>query len=45
MPSFYGTEPVVQVTLEFEGYMAREVYSGLMPPPVRELLGVRGGGD
>jgi hypothetical protein len=40
---FYGTDPVVQATLEFEGYMAREVYGPLMPVAVRRLLGIEGG--
>jgi hypothetical protein len=38
---FYGTNPVVRATLEFEGYMAREVYQPLMPPTVLELLGIK----
>jgi antitoxin component of RelBE/YafQ-DinJ toxin-antitoxin module len=37
---FYGTDPVVAATLEFEGYMAREVYQPLMPEAVLELLGI-----
>jgi hypothetical protein len=35
----YGTEPVVRVQLEFEGYMARAVYQPLMPDEIRALLG------
>ena len=35
----YGTEPVVRVQLEFEGYMARAVYQPLMPAKIREALG------
>jgi hypothetical protein len=42
---FYGTDPVVKATLEFEGYLAREVYLELMPPPVRKLLGIDEEGD
>jgi hypothetical protein len=38
---FYGTDPVVRATFEFEGYMAREVYQPLMPAKVRELLGIK----
>ncbi|MFQ6672870.1 MAG: hypothetical protein ACE5KY_06180, partial [Candidatus Tectimicrobiota bacterium] len=37
---FYGTDPVVTATLEFEGYMAREAYEELMPAPVRKMLGI-----
>jgi len=37
---FYGTDPVVQATLEFEGYMAREVHEKWMPSAVRKLLGI-----
>lgn len=37
---FYGTDPVVTATFEFEGYLAREVYKELMPPPIRKLLGI-----
>jgi hypothetical protein len=37
---FYGTDPVVRATLEFECYMAREVYEPLMPAAVRVLLGI-----
>ena len=42
---FYGTDPVVRATVEFEGYMAREVYEPLMPAAVRELLGIEKSGD
>lgn len=42
---FYGTDPVVTATLEFEGYMAREVYEELMPPAIRKLLGIDTEGD
>jgi hypothetical protein len=42
---FYGTDPVVTATLEFEGYMAREVYEELMPPVIRKLLGIDTEGD
>jgi hypothetical protein len=38
---FYGTDPVVKATLEFEGYMSRDVYEELMPPAVREVLGIK----
>lgn len=37
---FYGTNPVVRATFEFEGYMSREVYQPLMPKDVRKLLGI-----
>lgn len=40
---FYGTAPVVQVTLDFEGYLLREAYQELMPPAVRKLLGIKTG--
>lgn len=43
---FYGTDPVVRATLEFEGYLAREVYEQHMPPIVRKMLGIEDeGGD
>jgi hypothetical protein len=38
---FYGTNPVVRATFEFEGYMAREVYQPLMPAEVCKLLGIK----
>jgi len=41
----YGTEPVVRVRLEFEGYMARAVYKPLMPAEIRELLGADKGDE
>ncbi|HUU96850.1 MAG TPA: hypothetical protein VM487_14015 [Phycisphaerae bacterium] len=41
----YGTEPVVRVQLEFEGYMARAVYKPLMPAKIREALGADKGDD
>lgn len=34
----YGTAPCVRVTLNFEGYMARDLYKGLMPPDVLKAL-------
>lgn len=42
---FYGTDPVVRATLEFEGYFARDVYEEKMPPTVRTLLGIDKEGD
>lgn len=36
---FYGTAPVVKLTLDFEAYMAVEAYADLMPPEVRARLG------
>lgn len=41
----YGTAPVVRAKLEFEGYMARDVYKALMPKDVRETLGVDKGDE
>ena len=41
----YGTEPVVRVQLEFEGYMARAVYKPLMPAEIRRMLGADEGDD
>ncbi len=41
----YGTEPVVRVRLEFEGYMARAVYKPLMPAEVRKSLGADKGDE
>jgi len=37
---FYGTAPVVHATLDFEGYLLREVYQPLMPTEVKQLLGI-----
>jgi hypothetical protein len=37
----YGTEPAICVSLEFEAYLARDIYAPLMPPAVRALLDVR----
>jgi hypothetical protein len=42
---FYGTDPVVKAALEFEGYLAREVYGELMPPAVQKLLSGPSEGD
>lgn len=39
----YGAEPVVRVTLVFEGYMARSVYEAMFPAEVREALGINSG--
>ncbi|MCG3128061.1 MAG: hypothetical protein CHACPFDD_02935 [Phycisphaerae bacterium] len=36
----YGTAPVTQVTLDFEGYMSRAVFATLMPEEVRKALGI-----
>lgn len=36
----YGTAPIVRAKLEFEGYMARDVYKSMMPKDVRKTLGV-----
>ncbi|NLG44044.1 MAG: hypothetical protein GX547_12410 [Phycisphaerae bacterium] len=37
---FYGTAPGARVTLDFEGYMARNVYAKWFPPAVRAELGI-----
>ncbi|HOO17602.1 MAG: hypothetical protein KBH81_03490 [Phycisphaerae bacterium] len=37
---FYGTAPVARLTLDFEGYMARNVYAKWFPPAVRAQLGI-----
>ncbi len=37
---FYGANPVVRVTLDFEGYLARSVYAKWFPPEVRVALGL-----
>lgn len=37
---FYGTAPVVYATLEFEGYMFREIYQELMPDDIKKALGI-----
>jgi hypothetical protein len=36
----YGADPVVQATLDFEGYMARKVFKEMMPAKVLEELGI-----
>lgn len=36
----YGPAPVVRAVLDFEGYMARNVYEKLFPAEVREALGI-----
>jgi hypothetical protein len=40
---FYGTAPVARVTLDFEGYMARNVYAKWFPSEVRAALGIADG--
>lgn len=37
---FYGHEPVVLATLDFEGFMARKVFKGMMPEAVLIDLGI-----
>ncbi len=37
----YGDGPVVVVTYEFEGFLARKVYLDLMPEAVQTALGIR----
>lgn len=37
---FYGTDPVVYATYEFEGYMFRDIYKELMPDAVKQALGI-----
>jgi hypothetical protein len=39
---FYGGAPVVLVTMNFEGYMARKAYKEMMPPEVLRELGAPG---
>jgi len=36
----YGTEPAIYVSVEFEAYLARDMYAPLMPVGVRALLGI-----
>ena len=36
----YGAAPVVQATMDFEGYMARNVFEKLFPTEVRQSLGI-----
>ena len=36
----YGAAPVVQATMDFEGYMARSVFEKLFPVKVRQRLGI-----
>jgi hypothetical protein len=38
---YYGEDPVVQATLDFEGYMARKVYLAMMPAEVLDDLGIK----
>lgn len=38
---FYGADPIVQVTMDFEGYFARSIYAQWMPKKVREELGIQ----
>lgn len=38
---FYGGDPVVRATMDFEGYMARKVYEAMMPEAVLEELGIK----
>lgn len=37
---FYGTAPAIYATLEFEGYMFREIYQDLMPDEIKKSLGI-----
>jgi|GEM_PF-1294608 len=37
---FYGTDPVVLASFEFEGYMSREAYQPLMPQSIKKMLGI-----
>jgi len=37
----YGAAPVVRARLDFEAYMARNVYEKFFPPAVRERLGIQ----
>ena len=34
----YGPEPAIRVDLEFEAYLWREIYEGLIPDNIRQLL-------
>jgi hypothetical protein len=34
----YGTAPVVRVTFDFEGYMAKAIYGEIMPPEVANAI-------
>lgn len=38
---FYGTDPVIRATLDFEAYLSREVFQPLMPDAILELLGIK----
>ena len=37
---YYGGEPVYRARLDFEGYMARKSYKGIMPKAVLDVLGI-----
>ncbi|MFH1748658.1 MAG: hypothetical protein ABIG44_16610 [Planctomycetota bacterium] len=39
----YGPAPVERAILDFEGYMAREIYEKMYPAEVREALGINQG--
>lgn len=45
MGYFYGTAPVVKLTLDFEGYLSREAYGELMPPEVLAELSGKPSGE
>jgi hypothetical protein len=36
----YGGAPLVRAELDFEGYMSRRIFKGLMPPAVLQELGI-----
>lgn len=38
---FYGTDPTVRTTLDFEAYMLRDVFQPMMPDAILEVLGIK----
>lgn len=41
---YYGDDPVVRATYEFEGFMERGIFQSMMPPDVRQLLDAKPAG-
>ena len=40
----YGDAPLVRATLDFEGYMSRRIFKGMMPAEVLRDLGIAAAG-
>ena len=39
----YGSEPVVNLSVNFDGYFFREIYAKFMPPGIKDRLGIQEG--